>query len=139
MITDLEVNNRILYSKAFKKEPERFARKLSNTEIRLYGIKNSDFWRNFIINIDTLQDEKNIIKNNELYQYLAKIYFVTKNDEKIYLVEKILIDLKPHNEEQITKIAKKLEEEGVVVDLSSAMLLDKKNQLYKFTRYQIRK
>ena len=51
MITDLEVNNRILYSKAFKKEPERFARKLSNTEIRLYGIKNSDFWRNFIINI----------------------------------------------------------------------------------------
>ena len=42
-------------------------------------------------------------------------------------------------EEKILELAQKLRNEGVEVDLNSAILVDKQKQTYKFTRYQIKR
>ena len=138
MITDVRKNNINLYVDRFEKNPELFATKLTNDQIKVYGICNNEFWKSFIVNIDRLKDD-NQFKDVGLYENLARIYFVTLRGERIYLVEKFNYNLKPHDKIKIEEIAQRLKKEGVEVDLSSAILVDKEKQIYKFTRYQIKR
>ena len=138
MITDIRENNIKQYVNSFEFNPERFATKLTNEQVKVYGICNNDFWKSFIVNIDKLKDDRQF-KDVGLYENLARIYFVTLKGERIYLVEKFNYDLKPHDKAKIEEIAQKLKNEGVEVDLNSAILVDKEKQIYKFTRYQIKR
>ena len=138
MITDVRKNNINLYVDRFEKNPELFATKLTNDQVKVYGICNNEFWKSFIVNIDRLKDD-NQFKDVGLYENLARIYFVTLRGERTYLVEKFNYNLKPHDKIKIEEIAQRLKKEGVEVDLSSAILVDKEKQIYKFTRYQIKR
>lgn len=138
MITDIRENNIKQYVNSFKISPERFANKLTNEQLKSYGVCNNEFWKSFIVNIDSMKDDKKL-KDVELYENLARIYFVTSRGEKMYLVEKFIVDFKPHNKEKILELAQKLSNEGVEVDLNSAILVDKEKQIYKFTHYQIKR
>lgn len=138
MITDIRENNIRQYVNSFQLNPERFANKLTNEQVKVYGVCNSEFWKSFIVNIDKLKDDSKL-KDIGLYENLARIYFVTLKGERMYLVEKFMVDLKPHDKEKILEVAQKLRNEGVEVDLNSAILIDKQKQTYKFTRYQIKR
>ena len=136
MITDIRKNNIKQYVESFRLNPERFANKLTKEQVKFYGVCNNEFWKSFIVNIDKMTDDSKL-EEIGLYENLARIYFVTGNGERRYLVEKFTFDLKPHNKQKILELAQKLKKEGVEVDLNSAILIDKQNQTYKFTRYQI--
>jgi len=138
MITDIRKNNIKQYINNFEINPERFATKLTNEQVKSYGVCNNEFWKSFIVNIDKLEDDIKL-KDVGLYENLARIYFVTSKGEKMYLLEKFMVDLKPHIKEKIGELAQKLRNEGVDVDINSAILVDNQNQIYKFMRYQIKR
>lgn len=138
MITNIRENNNKQYVNSFRLYPERFANKLTNEQVKVYGVCNNEFWKSFIVNIDKMKDDSKL-KDVGLYENLARIYFLTLKGEKMYLVEKFTVNLKPHNKEKILELAQKLRNEGVEVDLSSAILVDKQKQIYKFTRYLIKR
>lgn len=138
MITDVRENNLSQYIKNFKSNPEKFANMLTNEQVRAYGVYNNDFWKSFIVNIDTLSSD-NKLKDVGLYENLARIYFVTSNNNKMYLIEKISFDLKPHDDSKIQELVNKLKMEGVEVDPSSVKLIDCEKQIYKFSKYQIKR
>ena len=67
---------------------------------------------------------------------MAKIYFIQKDNKKLYLVEK-LPPITTKNIEDIKQTAEKLKQNGIEVDVNSAVLIDYKNKRYKFSKYKI--
>ena len=86
------------------------------------------------------RDDNNdiIISNEGLYFYLAKIYFITYEDKKLYMLEKLPNNLKP-NIEEVKIIAQQLEKQNIFVDIQSAVLIDEETKQYKFRKYKILK
>lgn len=132
---DNELKNSYIanYVEEFRKNPERFAVILSQDEIKSYGISNNAFWKHFIVNFENL-DTKQMFSNEDIYKNLAKIYFIKKDNEKLYMVEK-LPNIKP-NLETVNELAKDLKKQGIEVDLESAVLFNKATNQIKFRKYK---
>lgn len=135
MIRTIEDNFNKTYRIQFIENPENFATILSYDDLRSYGVENNEFWKKFIVNIN--DEKQDVLASNGLYEHLAKIYFVTKQNKKIYLMEKLL-DCGVHNQQTIQKIADELKKQKIIVDVSSAVLVDGKEG-YKFLKYRIEK
>ena len=134
---DLIENNLNNYINSFREDPTLYADILTPNDIKQYGISNNDFWKKFIINLD---DKKigNFLKDNGLYKYLARIYFITHKGQKLYLIEK-LPPATRYDKTKIDELATELGEQNIVVDKNSAVLVDKTTNNYKFKRYKISK
>ena len=137
MITDIKENNVKQYVKSFTNNPERFAIKLWNNELKEYGVRNSDFWKKFIINLNNIQNDE-FLEDKGLYKHLARMYFVGEDDKKQYLIEKLHSNSKKINKEKVEEIATQLKEKGVIVNIGSAVLIDEEKQQYKFLKYTIK-
>ncbi len=137
MNTSLIDNNLKNYVSTFRQNPTAFANPLTLNEIKQYGITNNEFWKKFIINMNDDDNNTNaILDDNGLYENLAKIYFIQKDNKKLYLVEK-LPPITTKNIEDIKQTAEKLKQNGIEVDVNSAVLIDYKNKRYKFSKYKI--
>ncbi len=137
MITDLKENNYITYVNSFIGNPTNFADILSMESLKEYGVDNNEFWKNYIINLSDIKD-KSFLDDKGLHKHLAKMYFIKLDNKKIYLIEK----LPPCREKDmniINALAEQLKKEGIEVDVSSAVLVDKKTNRYKFLKYKITK
>ena len=89
MIKELSENYLDKYTSSFTQNPTLYAIPLTATQVKEYGVTNNEFWKDFIVNIDC-HDEK-ALSNEGLYDYLAKIYFVTIDKKKMYLLENKII------------------------------------------------
>ena len=134
-IKDNIINN---FRNDFNQNPNKFATLLNSEQLKEYGVANTDFWKSFIINMDRDDNNDIIISNEGLYFYLAKIYFITYEDKKLYMLEKLPNNLKP-NIEEVKIIAQQLEKQNIFVDIQSAVLIDEETKQYKFRKYKILK
>lgn len=133
---DLFSDNLKLYEKTIRANPNLFADILSQDQIKQYGITNNEFWKKYIVNLDREITKKDF-ENEGLHKYLARIYFITFNGQKCYMVEK-LPQQTPIDTKIIDEIANNLQKQGILVDKKSAALIDKEKGLYKFAKYTIK-
>lgn len=134
MIKELSENYLDKYTSSFTQNPTLYAIPLTATQVKEYGVTNNEFWKNFIVNIDC-HDEKTL-SNEGLYDYLAKIYFVTIDKKKMYLLEK-LPSRAIKDWDTVNRLSENLKQQGVIVDIKSVSVIDEKLGKYKFSKYQI--
>jgi hypothetical protein len=122
------------YISSFIQNPTLYAIPLTATKVKEFGVTNNKFWKNFIVNIDC-HDGKTL-SNEGLYDYLAKIYFVTIDKKKMNLLEK-LPSRAIKDWGTVDRLSENLKQQDVIVDIKNASLIDEKLGKYKFSKYQI--
>lgn len=124
------------YSLTISKNIEKFTKPISNELLKEYGVKNNDFWKNYIVNINAIKNDDFLKTSHGFFKHLARLYFYSVNEIRQYYVER-LFSVGSVDRQKVEELATELEKNGILVDKASAVLVDKTTNLYKFEKYKI--